>query len=252
LYSPADQYSDLDLVMIVEDPGYYLTSQDWIREIGSSWVSFCENTSVGGSIERRVLFEDALDVDIVLFSEKEIGGAVERSDVQGILNRGYRVLVDKIGLTGKLPPVSVSGKMAAPPSESEFLNLINDFWYHTVWSAKKLLRGELWAAKSCVDSYMKRMLLTMIEWHARAVKGWDYDTWHDGRFLDSWADPGVKQGLSNAFAHYNKSDVARALEATMNLFRTLAAETAGVMGYAYPSESDCRCTEWVKDSLAEI
>jgi len=44
---------------------------------------------------------------------------------------------------------------AHPPAQDEFLDLINDFWYHTVWTAKKLRRGELWTAQGCSDSYMK-------------------------------------------------------------------------------------------------
>jgi len=60
---------------------------------------------------------------------------------------------------------------ASPPAPAEFLNAVNDFWYHAVWTAKKLRRGELWIAMSCLDSYMKRRLLQMIEWHARATHG---------------------------------------------------------------------------------
>ncbi|MCX7795479.1 MAG: aminoglycoside 6-adenylyltransferase [bacterium] len=30
-----------------------------------------------------------------------------------------------------------------PPPHFEFSNSIKDFWYHAVWTAKKLLRGEI-------------------------------------------------------------------------------------------------------------
>jgi hypothetical protein len=35
---------------------------------------------------------------------------------------------------------------------------------------------------------MKELLLRMLEWHARATHGWDYETWYTGRFVDRWAD----------------------------------------------------------------
>lgn len=58
----------------------------------------------------------------------------------------------------------VNLSVASPQiSESEFLNLTNDFYFHNIWAAKKLLRGELWSAKMCVDAYLKNYLLKMIE-----------------------------------------------------------------------------------------
>jgi len=90
---------------------------------------------------------------------------------------------------------------------------------HAVWATKKLRRGELFIAKSCCDNTMKRLLRQMIEWHARATHGWDYDTWYDGRFLHQWADPRTAAGLREADAHYDADDVRRALFATTDLFR---------------------------------
>ena len=100
-------------------------------------------------------------------------------------------------------------------------------------------------AKSCGDGYLKRLLLQMLEWHARAAYGWDYDTWHGGRFLEQWADPRAVQGLRQAFAYYDEDDVGRALLATMDLFRWLATETAQRLGYPYPAAAEERVTELV-------
>ena len=77
---------------------------------------------------------------------------------------------------------------------------------------------------------MKRLMREMTECHARATHGPDYDTWHEGRFLDQWADPRAVAGLTNAYAHYEESDVRRALWATMELFRWLSVETAERLG----------------------
>jgi hypothetical protein len=35
---------------------------------------------------------------------------------------------------------------APSPAQSEFLDLVNDLWYHAVWTAKELRRGEMWTA----------------------------------------------------------------------------------------------------------
>ena len=126
-----------------------------------------------------------------------------------IIRRGVRVLVDKDGklshiLSLPLPQASLFEK----PDQPEFINATSDFWYHTLWSAKHLRRGELWWAKSGADMHLKWLLQQMLEWHAQALKGDDYDTWLRGRFLEEWADPRAVEQLKDSFAHYDANDIA--------------------------------------------
>jgi aminoglycoside 6-adenylyltransferase len=92
----------------------------------------------------------------------------------------------------------------------------------------------------------------MLEWHARAVNGPDHDTWMRGRFLEEWADPRAVAQFSEVFAHYDRQDIARALQATMVLFRWLAVETAQRWGYAYPADGEQFATKWVETLLAGV
>jgi aminoglycoside 6-adenylyltransferase len=246
---PADESSDLDLAVVATHPERYLASADWLPEIGTPWLTFLEGNLAGGQ-ERRVLYEGCLDVDFSLFSPQQFQQVLR--DVPSVLNvlrRGVRVLVDKDGLMAALPPVAGEKPISPPPQEAEFLAIVNEFWYRAVWSAKKLRRGELYVAKGACDVTMKRLLREMIERHARATHGWEYDTWHDGRFLEQWADPRAVAGLRDAYAHYDAEDLRRALWATMELFRWLATETATQLGFAYPAAADRYATEWVRSSL---
>ncbi len=87
------------------------------------------------------------------------------------------------------------------------------------------------------------------EWHARATRGWDLDTWHDGRFLERWADSRVPEALRVAFGRYDPDDLGRALVATADLFRWLAMETATSLGYPYPALADSRAMQTVATLL---
>jgi len=223
---PADEWSDLDLIVITTDPERYLSRTDWLENIGNPWLTLLERTATGDEMERRVLFEGGLDVDFVLLPRKRVPQLIQDAPVADIIRRGMRVLLDKDEIVPQLtlPPAEASS--AHPPTQHEFLQVINDFWYHAVWTVKKLRRGELWTAKGCSDAYMKWLLLRMLEWHARAANGWDYDTWHGGRFLEQWAEPRVLEALRDVFAHYGEEDIWHALLATMDMFRWLATETA--------------------------
>jgi len=250
---PADEWSDLDVTMFVRDPERYLSSSDWVQAMGHPWVAFVERTADGLGRERRVLFEGGLDVDLAIYPASlldQMSKTGVSADAAATIRRGVRVLLDKDRLLEPLQASLPEPQPYRPPSQVEFLELVNDFWYHTVWTAKKLRRGELWTAKSCNDNYMKWRLLQLVEWHARATKGWDYDTWHSGRFLEKWADPRIVKQLGATFAHYEESDVWRALWAGMDLFRWVAIETASRLGYEYPTPADEYSTGLVK-TLAE-
>jgi aminoglycoside 6-adenylyltransferase len=251
---PADEWSDLDLLIVTTDPGRLLSRIDWLEQLGMPWLTFLEPTAVGGATERRVLFEGGLDVDFSPFPVELVQQFASQGlppEAAGVLRRGMRFVLDKDGLALSLVQPPGERPAPQPPTPDKFLNLVDDFWYHAVWVAKKLRRGELWTARMCCDVYMKRLLLTMIEWHAGAASDWSADTWHNGRFLEQWADPRAVDGLRQAFSHYDTADVQRALLASMSLFRWLATETSGRLGYAYPTSADEHVTTLVQHYLSE-
>jgi aminoglycoside 6-adenylyltransferase len=249
---PADEWADLDIIVFAADVERYIASADWVENVGAHWLTFVEPT-LGGGWERRVLFEGGLDVDFAfdpVHALKGMAAGAIPPDVADVIQRGVGVLVDKDGLLAQLSAVALQVPPYRPPAEAEFLNLVHDFWYHTVWTAKHLRRCEVWWAKSCCDMYMKELLRRMLEWHARAVQGSDHDTWMRGRFLEEWADPRAVAQLPEVFAHYDRHDIARALRATMALFRWLAVETAQRWGYGYPAAGEQAATALVETLLA--
>jgi len=239
----ADMFSDLDIILVVDDDALFLTTDQWLNEIGRFSVSFTED-SCDDTKMRRVIFNNGLDADLVFVPESRID-ILKNGHTAHEIECGYKVIIDKIGIQAKLIPIDEKKQFYCAPTQQDFINLVNDFWFHVVWATKKLKRGELWAAKYCVDNYMKERLLTMIEHNARAIHGIEYNTWYDGRYLHEWANPYILQALSECFAHYNGADIKRALIMTIDLFRKISVETAEIFGFTYPKETDAFVVEWV-------
>jgi aminoglycoside 6-adenylyltransferase len=241
------------LLLFARDPEPYWAAADWLHHVGTPWLTFLEPAPDGENYERRVLFAGGLDVDFVPLPAADLTAMLEQElpdDMEDILRRGVRFLVDKDGFAERLQRIEINPPTYTPPTASEFLNLVQDFWYHTVWTGKHLRRGELWWAKSCCDSYMKELLRQMLTWHARASNDAPVDTWMRGRFLEEWADPRAVDALPEIFAHYDEEDVWRALLATMDLFHWVAVETAERLGYAYPSAGEAHATTLVHEMFS--
>ncbi len=266
---PADEWSDLDVAFTTTSPDRYLATTEWLNEIGGVWVAYADPEG----ITRHVLFAGGLDAGIaplphqtlraLLLVEKlrqrfpimfrllprPVREAMDRAvhEISAYCRGGVRVILDKDGLGARALSMLPDGPtLGSLPSAEEFLAVVSEFWFLSVWNAKHLRRGEVWAAKTIAcDGRMKTLLLRVIEWHTRATRGADYDTWENGRHLEEWADARILDDLRVTFGHYDDEDAWRASLATMNLFRTLATDTAQRLDLPYPTRADAHVSDWV-------
>lgn len=237
---PADAYSDLDIWLLVNQPARYIVETAWLAQIAPVELTFLEKTASGNDMERRVLFAGGLDVDFVPIAAGAVHTMAQHNvlpeDVALTLGRGCRFLVDKDGFAALVAGADLTPQPEAMPDEATFVNTLNDFWYHALWTARKRQRGELWLAASCLNSYLAwRCLLPLLAWHARAG---GRAVWPHGRFVEQWADPRAAAALPQLTAHPDGADLDRALAAACGLVSWLGREAAARLGYSYPADEE--------------
>jgi aminoglycoside 6-adenylyltransferase len=225
----ADQWSDIDLVLVVDQPATYLDDASWLGAFGQPLLTFLEPTAVGGFTERRVLFATGQDVDFALLPLTAAHELAGRAELGAVLGRGFRVLVDKLGVERTLREAGDPAPPHASPSAATFAQVTHDFWYHALWAARKLRRGEVWMAKQGCNCHLKALLVQLLAWDSQA-RDRRIDTWHGGRFLERWADGRVLDDLRVVDARYDARDVARALRATVDLFEQVELRCAERLG----------------------
>ncbi len=183
--TPADEVSDVDLALFVEEPARYLCDGDWLRRFGQPLLTFREPTAVGSFEERRVLYRDGLEVDFAILPAG-VAAALPR-EAGAVLARGFRVLYDDGIGTDTLRPSSLEPEA---PTQAEFDQLANDFWYHVLWAAKKLWRGEVLVAKQVCDCRLTAQVVELARWRSHGR-----DTWHGDRFFERGADAELVEAL---------------------------------------------------------
>jgi aminoglycoside 6-adenylyltransferase len=241
---PADKWFDWDIMLVTTDLERYIRNAEWLNDIGKFHLTFLEHTHTGGLVERRVLFDGGHDVDFIPVPFELVRDGIP-VDAENVLRKGYTVLIDKDGLSSKLPRDFNDSRNFSSPTESEFLQLVNDFLYHVLWTAKKLCRGELWTAKMCCDGLMKWQLLRLIEWYEQTIN--NVDTWHNGRLLERWVSPHIVVDLRNTFSHYDLEDQWNALYSTLQVFHSLGCVLAEKFNYEYPFQADEYITGLIRE-----
>lgn len=242
-----DEYSDIDLILVADSPAKFLESASWAEAIGAVWFSFAESVAAENHYERRFLFEGGLDVDVVVVEANRLKSQPASLVIaREICSRGIRVIHDKDALTPALQGLVGEIRAFTFPTESEFRNLAHDLYFHYLWAMKKCLRGEYWVALQCVDGYLKRKTLAMLEWYERSIHGKDYDTRYEGRYLERWLDDDLRGDLAGIFAPYDKHEILRALDATLRFFTKIARPTAAALSFPFPEDELAELTKYAR------
>ncbi len=245
---PADEWSDLDLVVFAGDASSYLRDSTWLNTFGPV-VAVVANSFGQRDREWIALYEDGSKLDVAFLSIDPAAATTLQAMLAAfpypvVLQRGVRVLVDQTGSAEGVPQIATPQL----PTQLEFAALIDRMRLDAVKTAKFIRRRDLWRAKQLCDGEMKQHPLTMLEWHA-AVQLDQRDIWYKGRFLSEWADPQAMGELPATFATYDAADLQRALIATLDLFRRLAYDVVGQLGYTYHRQTDQFVDEHIRSIL---
>ena len=240
---PADEFADLDLVIFTTDLATYRDPDRWLRPIGRSLVcSPFERRD--GCLEFLALFEGGHEVDFSFSPLEQLDRLAPDGVLPEVYDRGYDVLLDKDGLSKRLPRPSYGPVWKLKPPAEAFERTVSGFWHEADYCARCIRRRDLWGAKLS-DGELKGKLLTMMEWHAGSRHGWQCDTWAYSRYLGEWTDDRTWAALSDVYGKFDAGDSWRALLATMELFSRLAGEVAAREGYGDGAALETAITEYV-------
>lgn len=243
---PKDELSDYDVAIFTSDIEKYVNDDSWIHGIEKVWVyepcSFYKNNKEYQT--RLVVYKDGLQVDYALFDLEYLEHLKSLDELPVDYNLGYKVLLDKDGLTKNLKAPTYAYPHAQKPSQKEFDLTMSVFFFEAFKEAKALVRNDLWHAK-IRDWSIKKRLLRMIEWHEKIKHGWNYDTNCDAKRMQSWINPDTWNTVHQTFAHFDQADSWDKLLKTLETFSKLSVEVADALGLEYPHDTVKNITDYI-------
>ena len=239
--APVDQFSDLDIDLVLSNYEEFLQDDSWISNFGNIITTIVEGEEAfdGRCSSRMVLYEDYSKIDFLIFSVERFREEVAKETLHEDWDIGYRVLVDKDGLTAAMPPPTHKAFTIEKPTEEKFHWVLNNYWWDMTYVAKCLARHELYYAKFMSDYVMRfEHQQVLLEWYIGSEYNWEVTTNKYGRLFKKFLPPEIWQLATTTFAGAGLEDNWRALYAFAAMGRQIGKELASRLGYRYPEELD--------------
>jgi aminoglycoside 6-adenylyltransferase len=240
-----DALSDYDVILAVAGADSFVQDDAWQFAYGQPAVRWSDEAEVYGARTyfRGVVYDDAVKIDYTVWPVELLERVAAEERLPDMLDVGYRVLLDKDGATSGWSPPTYRAHIPARPTEQEYRELVEEFWWGATYVAKALRREEIVFAKFVLDYDMKfGVLRRFLEWRIEIEHGWSVRPGAYGRGLERWLPPDLRSELELTYVGAEIDENWAALFRTTELFRRVAREVGESLGYSYPQDVDDQIT----------
>ncbi len=224
---PPDELSDYDIILALTD----LARFDPASAYGTPATRWGDEHDLHGTraFFRGVVYEDGIKVDWTLWP-MNVPELIAERGLNHNLDVGYRVLLDKDGVTARWPQPTFRAHIPARPTEEEYVALVEEFWWSATYVAKARARGELFFARFVLDAELTYdCLRRMLEWRIELDRDWNWKPGAYGRGIEHELPKEIADDLEAAHD---------SVGGTFELFRRVAREVGERLGHAYPELAD--------------
>ncbi len=218
-----DTFQDFDIVFIVNEMDSFLKDHFWVDVFGERLIMQMPDTMKvsGGDFSQRIsftylmLFKDGNRIDLTLFPFDKL-----RSDFH--LDSLSKVLLDKDNIFGKLKKPSDIDYWVQKPTQKEFADCCNEFWWVSTYVAKGLARKEITYAKAMMDDPVRNMLMKMLEWFVGVDTDFSVSFGKDGRFVQQYVTPEMYKKILSTYPDFKVEHIWDSLFTMTDLFLELS------------------------------
>ncbi|WP_259417311.1 aminoglycoside 6-adenylyltransferase [Bacillus toyonensis] len=240
-----DCFQDYDIMYVVNDIQSFISNHNWIHRFGEIMiVQMPEEMSLipadeDGKFPYLMQFMDGNRIDLTLVPVESIKKFVGKDSLS-------KLLLDKDNCLEEFRPASDKDYLVKKPTEKEFLDCCNEFWWCSTNVGKGLWREELTYAKGMLEGPMRDMLVVMLEWHIGMKTKFTANAGKFGKYFEQYVEKDVWEQFKRTFSNAEYENIWDSFFIMGNLFRKVANEIANTYEYQYPQDDDNKVTSYLK------
>jgi len=241
---PEDILQDFDITYVVSEMDSLLQDHNWIDVFGERLILQMPEEMTIGEKDKHcfhylMLFKDGVRIDLTLLPLS----ALETGYKPGSLTV---LLLDKDNLFEKLPTPTDADYRIKRPTEQEFKDCCNEFWWVSTYVAKGLWRHELIYAKATLENVVRLMFLKMIEWYIGAQTEFKVSLGKSGRNVKQHVSPELYQKILSTYQDSDINNTWLSLFTMTSTFSELANEVACGLGFRYNTVEEENVTGYLR------
>ena len=238
-HSSKDEFQDYDVVYIVENLENLLSDLSWLDQFGKRIIE--QHNVLDHRRLYLMLFEDGNRIDLTLCPKEYIQEWVDSE-------ANFEVIKDDKGLFEAYQP-NAKRYWTYPPSEEEFAESCNEFWWVSAYVVKGIRRNQLIYATDHLYGICQQEILKVLAWQVTSDRG-AVDIGKNYKYLFHYL-PAEKEKVFSALLDLSSIEkVGQSLFATMKLFDGEAQELAQKMGFTYDKEVAEKMISYAKEKLS--
>jgi aminoglycoside 6-adenylyltransferase len=240
-----DIFQDYDIVYIVKDIDSFTSDHSWVDIFGERIMMQMPEDKMlppadqSGHFIYLMQFTDGNRIDLNLIPLEKMDDLLKPDSLS-------RLLLDKDNLIGSLPPSNDSDYHIKRPSEKEFLDTCNEFWWICMNISKGIWREELPYAMFMYEQINRNVLVCMIEWSIGIDTNFTKSAGKLGKYFKDFLE---KDEWKEFLATYSDSDYENlwnSLFTMCDLFRKKAIKVANHFDFNYQYDEDKNVTDYLK------
>ena len=228
-----DTYQDYDIIYLVNDLASFRGQPNWVDVFGERIIMQMPNdmqiddepiTNSWKSITYLMLFKDTNRIDLTLVKVEH------RSSYQDSLTK---ILLDKDHLFPNFPSPTEQDYWVKKPTEQQFLDCCNEFWWVSTYVVKGLLRQEITYAKEMMEQPVRNMFMQILAWQVGSKHDFRVNLGMCLKFLPKYSSPQLWDRVLLTYPDANPMNIWRSLIEMTHTFYELEVITAKRLGFKH-------------------
>lgn len=247
-----DKYQDFDIVFIVTDVSSFISDHSWANIFGEKLIwqlpdemmLYNDETKNTCSFHYLMLFKDGNRIDLTLFPIDKMRDQFHQEGMS-------ITWLDKDKLFPEEYKFDDTNYLIKKPTEKEFLETCNEFWWVSTYVAKGLLRNEITYSKEMLERFVRPMFMKIIEWYVGDKMEFSVSFGKGGKFMKNFLPETIYNRILQTYSDQHPENNWKALFVMMELCSELAQSVANALGFHYSGDEERNVSKYIRQLYTE-
>ncbi len=241
-----DIFCDYDIEYVVEETKSFREDKSWIDKFGERlYMQYPEgNSFFPGDVEKcyawLIQFTDGNRLDLTVCTLTQA-----LQDIR--TDKLCKILLDKDKCLPNIPEASDEDYWVKKPTECQFMDACNEFWWCLNNVAKGLWREEVPYVMDMLNHAVRPWLILLSEWKIGFATNFSVSIGKSGKYMYRWMKKDEWNTFLKTYPAGDVKDIWEAVFTMCDLFNVIAKEVSFIMNVKYNEVEANNSLKFLKD-----